>query len=473
MSDVTPNLSASRIVDETSAEGPRTWRAELRELAALGGPITLSFVANQLLGFVDTAMVGRLGATSLAAVGIGNGIFFSITVLFMGVILGMDPLVSQAEGAGDRSRSRAVLGQAARLGFLLSVPCMALIVIAGLFVGRAGIDAETSRQILHFLLGRLPNVVPFLLITACRVYLQARGHTRALVWSAVWANVTNIIANILLIYGDDGLVAVGLPRVGLPSLGVLGSGLASSLASVISFGVVFRAIVRRDGVVRAAELHADRETTRSIVRVGWPIGTHLLAEVGAFSIAGIFAGWIGPRAAAGHQVALSLASLSFTIALGMSNATSVLVGRAVGRGDPAGARHVGLLGIVAASAVMGLSALLFAAAPAFCARILSDKPDVIEAAIPLIRIAAIFQLADGAQAVAAGALRGAGDTTSTRNANVIGYYAFGIPLALLLGFALRMGAVGIWWGLTAALFAVAGALVLRFARLTPVQMKRV
>ncbi|MDC3956176.1 MATE family efflux transporter [Polyangium jinanense] len=473
MSDVAPIPSASRIVDETSSDGPKTLRAELREIAALGGPITLSFVANQLLGFVDTAMVGRLGATSLAAVGIGNGIFFSITVLFMGLILGMDPLVSQAEGAGDRHRARAVLGQAVRLGFLLSVPCMALLVIAGLLIGRAGIDAETSQSVLHFLLGRLPNIVPFLLITACRVYLQARGLTRALVWSAVWANVTNIIFNILLIYGDDGLVAVGLPRVGLPALGVLGSGLASSLASFVAFGVVFREIVRREGAIRAEELRVERETTRTIVRVGWPIGTHLLAEVGAFSIAGIFAGWIGPQAAAGHQVALSLASLSFTIALGMSNATSVLVGRAVGRGDSTGARHVGLVGIVATSGVMGLSALLFAAAPAFCARILSDKPDVIEAAIPLIRIAAIFQLADGAQAVAAGALRGTGDTTSARNANVVGYYAFGIPLALLLGFAVRMGAVGIWWGLTAALFVVATALVVRFARLTPAQMKRV
>ena len=473
MSDVAPIPSASRIVDETVPAGPRTLRAELREIATLGGPITLSFVANQLLGFVDTAMVGRLGATALAAVGIGNGIFFSITVLFMGLILGMDPLVSQAEGAGDRSRARAVLGQAARLGLVLSVPCMAIIVLAGLLVGRAGIDAETSRNVLHFLLGRLLNVVPFLLVTACRVYLQARGHTRALVWSAVWANATNIVGNILLIYGDEGLAYIGLPRVGLPSLGVLGSGLASSIASIVSFGIVFRDIVRREGGVRAEELRADRETTRSIVRVGWPIGTHLLAEVGAFSVAGIFAGWIGPEAAAGHQVALSLASLSFTIALGMANATSVLVGRAVGRGDSTGARHAGLLGIASTCAVMGVSAIVFAAAPTFCARILSDKPDVIAAAVPLIRIAAIFQLADGAQAVAAGALRGAGDTTSARNANVVGYYAFGIPLALLLGFAVGMGAVGIWWGLTAALFAVATALVFRFARLAPTQMKRI
>jgi len=472
MSDVAP-LQSARIVDDTSSEGPRTLRAELRELALLGGPITLSFVANQMLGFVDTAMVGRLGATSLAAVGIGNGIFFTITVLFMGLILGMDPLVSQAEGAGDRARARVVLGQAVRLALILSVPCMALVVLAGLLVGRTGIDAETSRHVLHFLLGRLLNVVPFLVVTACRTYLQASGHTRAIVWSAVWANIVNVVGNVLFIYGDDGLVTLGLPRIGLPALGVLGSGLASSVASIVTFLVVFRAIIKRDGSMRGEQLRAEPETTRAIVRVGWPIGTHLIAEVGAFSVAGIFAGWIGPAAAAGHQVALSLASLSFTVALGLANATSVLVGRAVGRGDPTSARRAGLVGIAATTAVMGVSAVIFAAAPALCARILSDKPDVLEAAVPLIRIAAIFQLADGAQAVAAGALRGAGDTRSARNANVIGYYAFGIPLALLLGFGFKMGAVGIWWGLTAALFLVAAVLVFRFARMSTTQMQRI
>ncbi len=471
--EAAPVSRVARVEGGMPGEAPRDLRADLRELAVLGGPITLSFVANHLLGFVDTAMVGRLGATSLAAVGIGNGIFFTITVLGMGVVLGMDPLVSQAEGAGDRTRTRVVLGQSLRIAFFLSLPCMALIVLAGLFIGRAGIDAETSRLVLHFMLGRLPNVVPFLLAVACRTYLQALGFTRALLWAAVAANITNFLGNILFIYGDDGIAYFGLPRLGLPPLGVLGSGLASSLASLVTFFIVFREIALRDGPVRRKELRADPPTTRAIVRLGWPIGTHLLAEVGAFSVAGIFTGWIGPAAAAGHQVALSLASLSFTVALGLSNATSVLVGRAVGRDDKPGARHAGLIGICATTAVMGVSALIFAAAPTLCARILTDKPDVIAAAVPLIRIAAIFQLADGAQAVAAGALRGVGDTTSPRNANVMGYYAFGLPVALVLGFGFDMGAVGIWWGLTAALFLVAIVLVLRFARMSMAEIRRV
>jgi MATE family multidrug resistance protein len=287
-------------------------------------------------------------------------------------------------------------------------------------------------------------------------------------------NLANLACNTVLIFGDDGLEAVGLPRIGMPALGVLGSGLASSLASVVGlFVVFFRGVVKQAGLPTRADLRADPATQREIWRLGMPISMHLIAEVGAFSVAGIFAGWLGPQAAAGHQVALGLASLSFTMALGMSNATSILVGRAVGRGDTPGARRAGLLGIAAGTIAMGCSAIVFAVAPHACARILTDKPDILEAAVPLIRIAAVFQLADAVQSVASGALRGAGDTRSARNANMFGYYALGLPLSLLLGFGFHLGAVGIWWGLTVALFVVAIVLLYRFYRLSSGEIRRV
>jgi multidrug resistance protein, MATE family len=447
--------------------------AELRELFVLGGPIALSFVGTQLLGFVDIAMVGRLDATSLAAVGIGNAIFFTLSIVGMGLVLGMDPLVSQAHGAGEPDRARAVLWQAVRLALFASVPCMVLVVLGGAFTHRFGIDPAIARLVFHFILGRLPNLVTFLLFAAGRVYLQALGRTRAVVWAAVWSNVANLVFNTIFIFGDDGLARVGLPRVGLPALGVLGSGMASSLASIAAVVVVFRDIVRRGGWPTAAERRADPATMRSITRIGWPIAMHLLAEVGAFSVAGIFAGWLGPGPAAGHQVALGLASMSFVTALGLSNATSVRVGRAIGRGDPAGARRAGIVGICTAMVVMAIAAVVFAIAPWACARILTDEPDILAAAVPLIRIAAVFQLADAAQVAVAGALRGAGDTRSAQIANMLGYYLLGLPLALVLGFVFDLGAVGIWWGLTAALFAVAFALVIRFLRMSSDEMRRI
>lgn len=454
------------------SQGRTGLRSEVFAFGSLSVPIVMSYAGNQLLGLVDTAMVGRLNAASLAAVGIGNGIYFTISVTAMGVVLGMDPLVSQALGAGESDRARRVLWQAVRLSLYASLPCMLLALLVSAFSERLGLDSETARHIFHFVLGRLFNVVPFLLSFVGRTYLQAAGKPRAAVWATVWANVTNVVGNVLFIYGDDGLARLGLPRIGLPAMGVFGSGLASTLASAATLGVIARSVRSISGPPSPADLRHDKETIRAILRVGFPIGMHYLAEVGGFTLAGIFAGWLGPVVAAGNQVALSLASLSFTIAHGLSNATSVLVGRAVGRRDSAGARRAGFLGIVLAMVTMGCAGLLFATAPYLCARLLTNQADVLAVAVPLLRIAAVFQLADAAQAVAAGALRGAGDTRSAQKANMVGYYLVGLPLALLLGFGFQWGAPGIWWGLTAALFSISVVLTLKFHYLSKEEIHR-
>lgn len=450
-----------------------TFGEELRALVRLGLPIVLSNAGAQVLGFVDTAMVGRLDAVALAAVGIGNAVYFTISIVAMGLVLGMDPLVSQAIGAGDRAGARAVLWQAVRISLIGSIPAIILAFFASAFVGKIGIDAETSKSVFHYVSGRLFNVVPFLMATAGRTYLQAIGQPGPAVWAYVWTNVANVVGNYLLIYGDPGLVKIGLPAIGLPALGVFGAGLSSTLASIVTVAIIFRAIAKHGGSPRPGDFRKDKVITGRIYQIGWPISMHLLAEVGAFGLAGIFAGWLGPRAVAGHQVALGLASMSFVFALGVSSATAVRVGYAVGRNDSVGARRAGYVGWFAGTLMMSVSILLFAFAPGLCARILSDKPDIIEAAIPLLRIAAIFQLADATQVIMAGALRGAGDTRTTQIVNMIGYYIVGLPLALILGFGLEMGAPGIWWGLTAALFGVAITLVVKFVRLSRQEIQRI
>lgn len=465
----TADATASTTIHD---DKPSSFGEELRALVRLGVPIVASMAASQVLGFVDTAMVGRLDAVALAALGIGNGLYFTLSIVAMGLVLGMDPLVSQAIGAGDRPRARAVLWQAVWIALISALPGMLLALVAMQFLERIGIDHATSESARSYIYGRCLNVIPFLLFTAGRTYLQAVGGAGAIVWAYVWTNVVNVVFNVLLIYGDPGLERLGLPAMGFPPLGVFGAGLASTIASFATLGVIYRATVRHGGRPIRDDFRRDLDTMRRIIGVGWPIAMHLLAEVGAFSVAGIFAGWLGPRALAGHQVALGLASMSFVFALGVANAAAVRVGMAVGRKDSEGARRAGLAGLLAGALIMSVSISLFAFAPGFCARILSDKPDVIEAAIPLLRIAAIFQLADAAQVIMAGALRGAGDTRSAQVANMIGYYVVGLPLALLLGFVFKLGAPGIWWGLTAALFGVAITLLVRFMRLSRQEIRR-
>ena len=441
-------------------------RTELRGLLRLAGPLIAGQSGQQLMSFVDTAMVGRLDSAAIGGVGIGSGLFFAMTVIGMGTVLGIDPLVAQAIGAGEHDRARRILWQGLRMALGMSLPVMALIALSTLLLEPLGIEPETARETRRFLLSRLPNVAPLLLFTAARSYLQAAGGARAIVWSMIGANVINLVGNVILIYGDGGLRAMGLPAIGLPALGVVGSGLSSSIAATFSFLVCvwgIRAIAAAPDPSRRA---ADPELRAKILKLGGPLALTLLAEVGAFTIAGMLAGRMGRGPAAANQVALTLASFTFNITLGLGSAASVRVGQAVGRGDTPAARRAGFVALLSGLAFMSLTACAFLLAPQALARVLTDKQDVIAVAAPLIQIAGIFQLSDGAQVIAAGALRGAGDARSTPRANFIGHYLIGLPIALGLGFGLGMGAPGLWWGLSAGLTFVAVSFTLRFHRIS-------
>ena len=441
----------------------RRLQSELRALLGLAWPLILAFSGNQLLGVVDTAMVGRLGAAELAGVALGSGVYFTITVMGMGFVLGVDPLISQAVGAGEGRRVRAAVRTGVRVALGVSVPLVGLLLLSTLALPLFGIDEPTSAAASALILGRTPGLVPLLLLMAFRSLLQARSITRPFLVGSVVANVVNLVFNGLLIYGDDSLAWVGLPAVGLPALGVLGSGIASTLATFAQLAVMLLAL----RTIRPLEGGGDeRVSVPAVLRVGGPIAATYLAEVGAFTVAAILAARLGSHAAAGHQVAITLASLTFTVTMGFASATSVRVGKAVGRGDSAGARLAGFAGFAASTAFMLFAAGVFIGFAGPLAGLLSDRAEVLAAAIPLIHIAAFFQVFDGAQAVGAGALRGVGETKFIQYANLVGYYAVGLPLAVFLAFPAKLAERGLWWGLSAGLFVVAAALVYKFERIS-------
>lgn len=456
-----------------SAQTPSSARSEVRALAALALPLIATQVGSQLLSFVDTIMVGRLGPASLGAVGIGNSIFFFATVVGVGCIYGMDPLTSQALGAGERGRARRVLQDGLRLAIWLSLPLILAVVLSPLVVARAGVDPRTTHEVQRYLLGRAPNTLPLLIFIAQRSYLQAHQRPRPIVVAIVLANVVNFVGNALFIYGDDALVRIGLGRIGLPALGIFGAGLSSTLATALSVVVLGLAIRELDTPEIVAAAARTSPLSRSILRFGVPLGLQLAAEVGLFAVASVLAGKISVHAVAAHNVAVALASCTFHVTVAIGAATSVRVGHFVGREDTPGARRAGLTGLFASAAFMSLAALAFLFAPVPLARIVTDDLAVVQAAIPLLAIAAVFQLSDGAQAVAAGALRGAGDTRPSLIANLIGHWIIGLPVAILLGFNAHMGAPGLWWGLSAGLTAVAIALTIRFLHISSRPIMRV
>ena len=426
------------------------YRRELRELFRLAGPVALAQTGTQLMGLVDVAVLGRFGARELAASGLGNAIFFAFSVVGIGAVLGIDPLISQAVGAGDHNRARRALWQGVWLAIAMTAVLTVVLVAGASLIPLIGAP-ELTGEARAFLLVRTTSLLPLLLFFVARSYLQAYGRTGPLVTAMVVANILNFGGDLLLI----------------PPLGVAGAALATTICTIAEVAIVavpLRALPtpRHEHVSHRIE----RRDVAAAFRIGLPIGLQLGAEVGIFALVGLLAARAGTVQLAAHQVAISLASFTFTMALGVAAAGSVRVGLAIGAGDQQTTRVAGHAAFAGGAVVMGACALMFAAAPRALARLVTDQRAVLDTAVPLLLVVAVFQLSDGIQAVGAGVLRGAADTRFPLYANLVGHWLIGLPIALYLGFRLRWGVVGLWWGLCVGLTVVAVALLVRFEALS-------
>ena len=432
---------------------------ELRTLLRLAGPLILGYAGGQLMSMTDAAMVGRLGAEALAGVSIGNGVYFTVSCFGIGAVQGIEAPIAQALGAGERLRARRLLWQGVRVALGVSLPLLVIMTLLPSLLPAIGIDAATTRQVRAYQWARMLNVIPYLVFNAQRAYLQAAGVTRPIIVSTAVGLVANAACNWLFIY-----------RLGF---GVAGSGIASTLASAAMVLVLAPAVARVDTPDDPARRRLDPALVRTILRLGVPIGLQVVAEVGVFATVGVLAGRIGAPSAAAHLVAITLASFTFCVTLGIGAATSVRVGHHIGAGDTDGARRAGLIGLGASSAFMATSAFVFFTCAPWLAAALTDDPRVLAVAVPLLHVAAIFQLSDGLQATAAGALRGAGDPHAPLYANLVGHWLIGLPVAVGLGFVAHQGATGLWWGLSLGLTAVAVGLIGRFLWLSARPIRRV
>lgn len=441
---------------------------EIRETLRLAVPITLAQVALMTMGLVDAALVGRVSATELAAVAMGNALAFAMLCPAMGVTMAVEPLASQAVGAGDDEKAWLSLRAGVVAVALLSLPTMALVGASSVLLTAFGVDEAVVPAARRFILARIPGVPAWLLFMAAKAYLEARGVTRPLYVGGWLANVLNFVFCALLVFGDGALARVGLPALGLPRLGSLGAGLATSFSSVVLAAIALAAAwrIRPPGATALGQRDALRAMSTKLIRVGVPIGMQILTEAGVFSCVGLLVGRLGPTATAAHQVVLGLASFTFMGVLGMSGATSVRVGRAIGAGEQRGPRVAGLVGVGLGTVYMLCCATVFLLIPGPLARLFTSDPEVLATATVLMRVAAAFQVFDGVQGVVGGALRGAADTRFASLMNVLCHWCIGLPLAVTFGALLGHGVVGYWWGLALGLLAVSVALSLRFWRVT-------
>jgi multidrug resistance protein, MATE family len=445
-------------------------RSELVELIRLAWPIAIAQFGLVAIGLVDTAILGHVSVSDLAGAAIGRNIAFAVLSVPMGVVMSLEPLAAQAVGGGDPARARQAFRATLRASVALWFPAVAATFAATLALAPLGIEPLVIARSRAFLLGQAPSMLLFLVYLSAKTFLQSHGSTGPALVASVVANLWNAIACALLVRGDDALVAAHLPAIGLPSFGAFGAGVATSSASLVLAAIMLAPACAKGRESTDSNAHAPFGVTK-IIRLGLPVGLQMLAEIGVFAVVALVAGRFGSSVLSAHQIALGLASFTFMSALGVSGATAVLVGQAVGAGRSP--RRTGLLGIALGAAAMSVGALVFRTLPEPLAAVFSIDRDVIVLGGQLIAIASVFQLFDGVQAVAAGALRGAGDLRFAFAANVVGHWCIGFPVALFFGFVLGWGARGLWWGLTAGLITVSIMLLGRFLLITKHHIVRI
>ncbi len=419
----------------------------MRDLVRLALPVAVVQMGLVSQGLVDTAMVGRVDAVELAAVTLGNLYFFGVSVFGMGLLLALDPLVSQAFGAGDHDGIRIAIQRGLLLSLILGAVMTAPMLLAGPVFALLRQPAEVVPVAAGYARAMAAGMWPFYGFIVFRQALQSLGRVAPIVWTIVAANLLNVFANWILIFGN----------LGFPALGAVGSGWATSISRWFMCLCLLAAAWSLLGPY-LRRLHGElleRAPLVRMVRLGAPIGFHLFLEFGAFGAIGVAMGWLGATAMSGHQIALNLAAFAFMIPLGISQAAAVLVGRAVGEGNPARARRSAGGSAILCCLVMAGTATIFLTLPEWLAAVFSTDPGIAAVAAALMPVAGMFQLFDGLQVVCAGALRGVADTLRPMIYNVLGFWLFGLPISLGLGFALEWGPVGLWWGLAAGLGAVA------------------
>lgn len=423
-------------------------RAEIRDVARLAAPIVVVQVGLMSMGVVDAAIVGRWSSEGLAGIALGNLLWTLVVMIAQGTLMALDPIVAQAVGARDQTGIALGLQRGLILAVLLAVPSSLLLLPGETFLGALRQPAAVIPIASDYARACIPGVLPFLGFVVFRQSLQAFALVRPVVIAVVVANIANVLLDWMLVFG----------HLGAPRLGPVGSGWASTICRWILLLWIFAggraALVpylrgwRRDAFEAAA--------LRRMLRLGLPIGVHLWIEMAAFATAMLLIGLMGTLPLAGHQIALTLAALTYMVPLGVSAAAAVLVGHGIGRGDFDGARREASAALACGAGFMALSGLVLISVPETLAGLFTaNDPAVVAAAATLIPIAGVFQVFDGIQGVSSGILRGAGDTHVPALLNLAGYAVVGLPLGAWLGFARGWGAPGIWWGLVLALAAVA------------------
>jgi MATE family multidrug resistance protein len=425
-------------------------RAEVRPTLRLALPLVLAELGWMSMTVVDTMMVGRLpdSAVAMGAVSLGSGVFIVLALFGEGLLLGLDTLVAQAFGAGKREDCHRSLVNGVYLSMALTPLLAAPVWLLEGLLSAIKVDPKVLSQTIPYTKALAVGLFPLLLYFAVRRCLQAMNMVRPVAFALVTANIINAVFNWILIYG----------KLGAPAMGTVGSGWSTAIARVYMAGVLIGYLFWYDRRHRTELLKTpvdiDLGRIRQLIALGIPAAMQFTLESGVFATVTALIARLGAVPLATHQIALNTVAFTYMVPLGIASAAAVRVGQALGRRDPHGAGAAGGTAIFIGASFMTLAGVVLLAAPRSIARIYTTDEAVIQNAAALLAAGAAFQLFDGIQTVATGALRGAGDTRTPMLCHFAAYWIIGLPLGAWLCFTRGWGALGLWIGLSLALILI-------------------
>ncbi|MGE0172433.1 MAG: MATE family efflux transporter [Oligoflexales bacterium] len=441
---------------------------EAKTTLKLAVPFSLTLVGNMMMGIVDTIVIGRYDSVALSGVAAGNGIFWPAAVFGIGLTLGMETVVAQAQGAGDHVQCDRGLGAGLFLAAILALVITPLLYLAGqYYYYLTGADAQVAKVAGSYL-KILSLSYPFIIFfNAVQRYWQSFSVALPMTIIIIVANVFNLAGNIVFVYGLYGFPQMGAEGVALSTL------ICRFLTVVAIVVVSFYYWKKRNADARPEQrfhlrnvLSIKRDVLARLVRLGIPSGLQTGLEVGAFGIATTLAAGLGVTPIATHQVVLTIASFMFMFPLGLSSAAAVRVGHYVGAAKPFQARKMGWLCLGMAGVLMTVPSALLYLVPEFFVGIFTEDPQVVNNALAVIGLVAFFQIFDGIQIVGTGSLRGLGNTHLAMISNFAGHYLVGLPVGMYMCFSMDRGIQGIWFGLTLGLMVACGANLFFWQRLS-------
>ncbi|MCY0096108.1 MATE family efflux transporter [Hoeflea ulvae] len=447
----------------TDRRDGQSWGAQIWATLALGLPLVGTQIAQIAIATTDVVMLGWYGTAELAATVLASQAFFVVFIFGSGFAGAILPLAAQAEGRNDPTHVRRSVRMGMWILLIYAVAVMPFLWNLEPVLLALGQKPELAALASDYIRIAQWGMFPALMMMALRSFFAARSRAAIVLWSALIGTVANAILNYGLIFGN----------FGWPEMGVRGA----AVASVVSSSVIFLIMA---GWALYHPRHQDYRLFQrfwrpewsaffEVFRLGLPIGLTILAEVGLFLAASVMMGWLGTVQLAAHGIAIQLASISFMVPLGLSHAATVRVGQAYGRGDMAGLARASHVVMALAIVISVASAILFWLLPEPLVSLFLDESNVdaaelLAVAVPLILVAAAFQIVDAIQVIASGLLRGIKDTRIPMWIAVISYWPVGLSAAYGLGFGLGFGGPGIWAGLAIGLGVAAVLLNIRFAR---------